>query len=181
MSALRLRTIGPVLLAGLLVIALTFEGYRWYEVRNYNESLKRGDLTTAAAHASPYGEIARAYRLQMEGEMQDAISAYSRVATQGNEPLQRVARFNLATLYLDAAISAQRNDDVELATPLFEMAKENYREVLRANSDAWDARYNLARALERLPDPVDVPVDDEVNPERSPRAPQATRGYEQLP
>lgn len=41
------------------------------------------------------------------------------------------------------------------ALPLLELAKEQYRELLRRDPGFWDARYNLERAQRLLPDPVD--------------------------
>ncbi len=73
------------------------------------------------------------------------------------------ARFNSANLLLRQA-SALRGGAGDAgaagavanqALPLVELAKEQYRELLRRNPGFWDARYNLERAQRLLPDPVD--------------------------
>ena len=71
--------------------------------------------------------------------------------------------------------------DHDLAMPLIELAKQNYTEVLRANSGHWDAKFNLELALVLAPelDPVDPMAQR--NPERSPRAISKMRAREPLP
>ncbi|MFI4923281.1 MAG: MxaK protein, partial [Burkholderiales bacterium] len=62
------------------------------------------------------------------------------------------AKFNSANLNLRDAL-AKRSEHAEgEALPLIELAKQSYREVLRADSDNWDARYNLERALRLAPE-----------------------------
>jgi mxaK protein len=45
---------------------------------------------------------------------------------------------------------------------MIELAKEGYREILRANPADWAARYNLERAQRLVPDPDEL---DEAPPE----------------
>jgi len=54
-----------------------------------------------------------------------------------------------------------------LITPA-ELAKQAYRDVLRAEPHDWDARFNLERALRLLPDAEDESAEG--TPERSERA-----------
>jgi mxaK protein len=49
-------------------------------------------------------------------------------------------------MYLREAIAAGAGNPIASA-PLVELAKNRYRELLRAKPDDWDARYNLERAL----------------------------------
>ena len=89
--------------------------------------------------------------------------------------------FNLANLYLERAVQLEGQDEIQPATSLVELAKQNYREILARDPGHWDARYNLSRALEMLPDVGAVDYEDEFNPERSPQSPRVTRSYEGLP
>ncbi len=56
------------------------------------------------------------------------------------------------------------------ALALIELAKENYRQVLRRDPDAWDARYNLERAQRLVPEPEQI---DDAPPELNRNAERA--------
>lgn len=64
------------------------------------------------------------------------------------------------------------------AIALIELAKELYRDVLRADPQHWDSRYNLDRGQRLLPDPDEAleaaPPDINRNAER---AATTMRGY----
>jgi len=53
--------------------------------------------------------------------------------------------------------------------------------VLRRNSRDWDAKYNLERALSLLPDPPETKPEEDIMPERSPRATTAMPARGELP
>jgi mxaK protein len=54
--------------------------------------------------------------------------------------------------------------------PLIELAKEQYRELLRRDPQHWDARYNLERAQRLQPDPTDSAFDPTAAPQERERA-----------
>ena len=56
------------------------------------------------------------------------------------------------------------------ALALIELAKENYRQLLRRDPDAWDARYTLERAQRLVPEPEQV---DDAPPELNRNAERA--------
>ena len=60
---------------------------------------------------------------------------------------------------------------------LIELAKDTYRAVLRAEPSAWDAKYNLERALRLVPDPDDSDDEDLPPPQQSERALTTMRGF----
>jgi mxaK protein len=146
-----------------------------------NEALARGDVGPYAELASPRGQLARAYRLHRDGRLEEALAAYGAISASAAPEVRAVQRFNLANLYLERAVDHERAEEERLAITLIELAKQHYREILARDEGHWGARYNLSRALQMLPDLASVEFDDDVMPERSPRAPQAARAYDRLP
>lgn len=84
-------------------------------------------------------------RIAVEGNEKAAQQAYQRVIQDGPPTLQQVARFNLGNLHLRQGMELGAGNPQ--AVPLIELAKQQYREVLAADPDNWNARYNLERAL----------------------------------
>jgi len=79
---------------------------------------------------------------------------YPEVA-QARPALGAAALYDAAnTLLLEADRIAARGDWVG-ARPLFELAKETYREALRLEPHRWEVRYNLERALRLAPEQED--------------------------
>ena len=64
----------------------------------------------------------------------------------------------MGNTYLQQASLIDLDSDADLALPLIELAKISYREVLSINSQHWDAKYNLERALQLLPDTKEQPL-----------------------
>ncbi len=149
--------------------------------RAVNAAIDRDRLDWLARMDSPRGRLAAAYLAQRDGRLEEALTVYGEVDAQSDPRLRDVLRFNLGNLYLARAAQLEAAGEKALSISLIEQAKENYREVLRADPGSWDARYNLSRALEMLPDLEDVQYGEEVNPERSPQAPRADSVYERLP
>jgi mxaK protein len=90
-------------------------------------------------------------------------------------------RYNLANLYLRRALQYRENDADDLALPLVELAKENYRDVLREDSQDWFAKYNLELALRIAPETDLEPVEEERNPEHNPRSAAGIQVRQPLP
>ena len=171
------------LLLSLIAVLVGFaiDLYGLLDQRRVNAMLARGELALAAERDTARGRLARAYRLHSAGRLQEALTVYGTIAPDAEPELRSIQRFNLANLYLERAVELEADDEIQLATSLVELAKQSYREILARDPRHWDARYNLSRALEMLPDVAAVDFEDEFNPERSPQAPQATRSYEGLP
>ena len=170
-------------LAALLPLAGAFalDLYGLLEDRQVNRALAQNQVAFVAERDTLRGALVRAYRLHADGELSAAVAAYGAVALDEQPELRAVQLFNLANLYLEQAVELERADEMQSSVSLVELAKQNYREILAREPRHWDARHNLSRALEMLPDIAAVDYENERNPERSPRARQAARTYEGLP
>lgn len=166
---------------GICLLVMLAAGHRLWHLTRYNSALARDDLVTAGGHPSDHGRFAEAYRLQQQGEFQAALELYGTLLSSDLRSIRATARYNIATLTLDQGMRLWRDGETELATPMIELAKAGYREVLHGQPDHWDARYNLELALRLLPDPVEEPEVVEANPERSPQATLATEAQMELP
>ena len=115
--------------------------------------------TEAEAPTSAAARLATASALANGGQFEAAEAAFVRlIDEQGQTPLGRAAQFNLANHYLrQGSGSAQPTG---AALPLLGVAKQRYRDLLLADPDDWDARYNLERALALAPEGSDDSLDD---------------------
>ena len=174
---------GIVVCAALALISgsvMVYQGYRAYDASRFNREIAAGEYSRAGNHASLNGQLARAYALQRSGRFDDAVKGYAQVEAAADDELKRVVLFNLATLYLQRAISSV-DDGRDVSLPLIELAKETFRQLLRVESGDWDAKYNLELAIRLSPEPEDEEVEETITPERTPRAPRAPLGYGGLP
>lgn len=135
---------------------------------------RAGRINAAIAAASvaniddggPEVRFARAAELAKTGKFEEAAKAY-KALVQGDRPdLKRAALFNLGNLHMREALKHERNEsgggEAGNALPLIELAKQNYRDLLRADPGDWDARYNLELALRLAPE-LDEPGNGEDN------------------
>ena len=165
----------------MLLAWLAVELHALERARTVNAAIDHGSLAELALDDSPRGRLAAAWQAQREGRTEEALALYGEVAGEADPRFVAVVRFNLGNLYLARAAAYEAAGERALSISLIEQAKENYRGLLRRNPGHWDARYNLSRALEMLPDLADVRYGEEVNPERSPRAPLSDDLQERLP
>lgn len=113
--------------------------------------------------------LARATALSQGGAYDAAFKTYSGLIDPAAlDGIGRHALYNLGTMYLRQALATQPADSgTPLAAstdagPLIELAKQRYRDLLRAAPDDWDARYNLERALRLAPEENEA-LAEEVN------------------
>lgn len=175
----RLRTGVALALLLVLLVGLGLDAQGLRRDRAFNESIQAQRWEPATQHPGAHGHLASAYLLHRSGDITDAIGAYGQVFERDGVALWLTARYDLATLYLEQAQGVAVGDSMRV--PLIELAKQLYRELLRVEPYHWDARYNLSRALELLPDVGASDLAAEENPERAPRAAQASPAYEVLP
>lgn len=166
-------------LALVLSAGIVYKLYRLESAQRFNAAIGR-DAFLEVSQRSARGRFATAYGLQQQGKHEEAIRAYAGVGADDAE-LAAAVRFNLANLYLRRALALKGDESRDLVIPLIELAKENYRQLLRRDSQHWDAKYNLELALALLPDLEEQDSEDDIMPERSPRANTATPARRELP
>lgn len=164
-----------------LVGAIGYDGYRLVVEVRQNRLLADGDSRSLQESDIPLVQYANAYRLQQQGEFDAAFSAYAAIGKTSDQKLQADIKFNLGNLYFQHALALREAGSDDLTMPLIELAKQNYRDLLRANSANWDARYNLELALALAPETDAVDSAAELNPEHSPRALTLSKAREPLP
>ncbi len=147
-----------------------------------NQAITGQDYSSVATLESDYAKQVHGFQAHFEKDDEKAQSIYSELLGNKNPEIKQLALFNLADIYLQKAVQLELSDKPDTRIPLIELAKENYRSILRNNPQHWPSRYNLARALQILPDAeIRQQDDDDIMPERSPSAPVETIGYERLP
>jgi mxaK protein len=173
---MNLRT--HIALASLVVLAVAagIDGWRWFDAARVNRAIADGSIADAALPRAPRGQFAQAFFLAARGDDDRALSLYQRLQEDGG-PLGRAARYNAGNIHLrEALLLARTRGEAGLGaliTPT-ELAKQSYRDVLRADPSDWDARFNLERALRLLPDEDDD--DAGAPPQHSERAVTTMRG-----
>ncbi|HSF48864.1 MAG TPA: hypothetical protein VLA73_10945 [Burkholderiales bacterium] len=144
---MRTRTI--VVLLGLLAVAASYDLFMRARIGAINSAIAEGSIATVESGLSPLALFCKAYWLDRQGKRDQAIVFYQQVERVGDPELKLDARYNASNILLRQALEARASDEV---LPLVELAKEGYRAVLRENSQHWDAKYNLERALKLAPD-----------------------------
>ena len=170
-----LHLISPWLAAGLL--SLTFyDGYHWLHTAALNGAIADGSIAAREDDLPPEAVFARAYWQGRAGRSDSALGGYGEAARQGAGPVEQAALYNAGNIYLRQALELLEQGRQELARPLMELAKANYRDALRADPTYWDAKYNLERALRLAPERGD---EDGAGPPPVPgeRAPTTMRGF----
>ena len=99
----------------------------------------------------PEARFARAMAMARGGDYENALKAYRQVARDERSRMSIAALYNAGNLQLREAMKEGKSASAR-ALPLIELAKQNYRAVLRRDPQNWDARYNLERALWLAPE-----------------------------
>ncbi len=178
MTQNKLMIVGGV----ILLIACGYQLFSLHEDWRYNHSMRAGDYPAASGHTSEYGVFANARQLHQQGDYAQAQQVFAAIDIEQSPRLRVPVLFELSQTYIRQAVDFEKKGDAEQRIPLLELAKENYRKILRNDPDNWQARVNLARVLRMLPDArLLVDDDDDVMPERSPQATVQTMGHDRLP
>ncbi len=161
-----LAVIAGLIAAVLLVISLL----QLKRAAAFNHNLEQENYALAAQDESPYGIFTQAYQLQQNGEFDAAIEQYARVENEVDKVFQQSVHYNMATLYMQRAMVVRQAGDHDIATPLIEISKHLYKQLLRFEPTNWPAKYNLEQALKLAPEIKEEKFPDDVMPERSPEA-----------
>lgn len=176
----RLSAVCGALIAAAL-LTLLVDGWRLYRARQTAAAIVAEDHARLARLGNAYARFAHAYALQRRGEMQQALVAYSGVGAEPGSPLWQAVRYNMGNAYLRRAFADDVRGNDDLTLPLVELAKNSYRALLRRVPDHWDAKYNLERALQLVPDAREQAIQEWQAPEHSPRAIATFETSRQLP
>lgn len=163
-----------VSLATLVAVAAIDAALAW-RLQGLNEQIRAGQPAPPPPDAPPELQFAHAYSLAAHGDFDQALKRYQALETE--TPLGQAARFNSGNLLVRQALLARDGPQSGQAIALVELAKENYREVLRRDPAHWDARYNLERAQRLLPDPEETDPAEGEESKRAERAATTMRGY----
>jgi len=170
----RITRIVLVLAAMLLAAAVVDAALLW---RDQRRNALIAAVTPPADGTVPELRFAQAFALAHD----PAASAASNAALNAYRGLMAdpavglAARFNSANLLLRQAIEVRAGPQPAQALPLVELAKEQYRELLRRDPQHWGARYNLERAQRLQPDPDDAAFEPAAEPRERERAPTTMR------
>jgi mxaK protein len=147
----------------------------WWQLR-WNALIVANRLPAEGDDLPPQVRFAQAHALAATGASEAALQRYR--SLQDDTPLGQAARFNGANLLLRQALVVRAGSAPGQAIALIELAKEGYRDVLRADPQHWPARYNLERAQRLLPDPDELlePAPPESKHDAE-RAATTMRGY----
>jgi len=150
--------------AGLAcAVPAALEGWRLAQALRINRAIAQATDPAAAAGDFPEARFAHALALARGGRYDPALAAYKALVQGERGPLGPAALYNLGNLHLREALKEGPARASE-SLPLVELAKQAYRDALRADPTDWDARYNLERALVLAPE-ADEQADADQEPE----------------
>lgn len=176
------QLLGVALVLGVFsLILLGYSILQIISVQRFNRAIENDQLQMSSTWDTLPARFAQAWLLHQKGEFDRALKAYTEIEAQGSEDFQRAIRFNMADLYMQQASVAGRKGEQDIATPLIELAKHQYRQLLREDSQHWQAKYNLETALKLLPDLDTAEFPDDVMPERSPESAGSVEIDRELP
>jgi len=145
-----------------LAVPVVLQALRLQEARHINSAIAQAADPAGRPGDFAEARFAHALALARTGGYEAALPAYKSLAQEERGPLRTAALYNLGNLHLRQAL---RNGPAGAADalPLVELAKQGYRDALRADPGDWDARYNLERALVLAPE-IDAQAGEEKEP-----------------
>ena len=176
----RFRAPFIAVLASLLLL-VGYDAIRLAKDQRFNDDLNADDVVWADDPRDERRQFANAYQLQQQLEFKKAVKAYASIGARPGSRLQLDVKYNLANLYFREASQLDESGDDDLAMPLIELAKQNYKEILRIDENHLDAKYNLELALIVAPDNDPADTLEERNPEHSSRALTTIQSRKSLP
>ena len=163
---MRRRRLVHILFAAALValaVPASLQAVRLSQALRVNNAIAQAADPGANAGAFAQARLAHAVALARAGRAEPAQDAYKALARAERGTLRAAAFYNLGNLHLRAALANGAGRTVE-SLPLLELAKQAYRDALRADPGHWDARYNLEQALWLAPELDDQSAADNEPP-----------------
>lgn len=139
----------------VLLVLMAVEGYSLFGTYSTNEAIRDGSIVSVEHELRPEALFASAYLLDRQGESQKALALYQRVQSEAPDEISVTAQYNAANVLLRQAIETANAEGPQRAQPVFELAKDGYRALLRRTPQHWDARYNFERALRLSPEVIE--------------------------
>lgn len=158
------RTMHLLFAAATIALAVPagWQALRLAQAGRVNQAIARAADPAASPADVPEARFAHALALSAAGRYGPALAAHKALLQGEHGPLRRAVLYNLGNLHLREALKNGPERALD-ALPLVELAKQGYRDALRADPADWDARYNLERALWLAPE-VDAQAGDEGAP-----------------
>jgi mxaK protein len=145
--------------SALLAATAGVAALRLAQAERVDRALARATAPAAADRELPEARFAQALALGVAGHYEAALRAHKAIVQSERGPLREAALYNLGNLHLREALK-RGAEAPDAAAPLVELAKQSYRDALRADPADWDARYNLERALQLAPEVDEQAADD---------------------
>lgn len=149
---MRMRS-GLALCAAVLVALAAHDVWQLARIHAWNVLIESPRGEPVPDDAPPPVHFARAYALAQRDEVLAALAQYRQVVGTDKGRLRAAALFNEGNLLLREALTLRATAEPSQALPVFEMAKESFRELLAEHANDWDAKYSLELALRLAPDP----------------------------
>jgi mxaK protein len=169
----RLRVVFALL--AVTIAAIAIDGVQLWRAKRWNAVIASGSVTESGDNAPPQVQFALASAHAASGADDTALQRYR--ALRDDTALGLAARYNSANLLMRQALAVRAGTEPGKAIALIELAKELYRDVLRAEPQHWDARYNLERAQRLLADPDEQDAAPPEARNNAERAATTMRGY----
>jgi mxaK protein len=129
-----------------LVLAAIAAGSVWSVNATRNRiiaALYDGHDEEIPSDAAPELLFARAYFLLTHDRLDEAQAVLSSLQRRGSDRLRANLHYDMANARLKIAFDKIERGDFDAAGALVGLAREDYREAIKLNPDAWDARFNF--------------------------------------
>ncbi len=162
-------------LLALVLAAAAFDTAHLWRQHRWNGLIAAGHVPPDATDVPPEARFAQAHAAAASGAVDAAQQRYR--AVYDDPRLGAAAHYNGANLLMRQAIALRAGSEPGKAIALIELAKENYRDLLRADPQHWEARYNLERAQRLLAEPDELEAAPPESRRDAERAATTMRGY----
>ncbi len=166
----------PLALATVLAL-VAWDGAKLWRAWRFNTAITSTDAAPTSHNEAPAVLFARAHLAAAAGRTQEALALYQAAARDASSArVTSAALYNSGTLHLREALALARDNQLVQRPQSAELAKQRFRDALRADPTLWAAKYNLERALRLAPEGEDDDLAPAL-PQQSERALTNMRGF----